>query len=163
MIKVHKSARIRRRWYDGVTLKRAAAMYSLNALIVVKAAMFSVRGGRQLKRPGRSIVGTVFVAITTSLPELVCPRRAPHRAPDLAIGNILGNTFNILPTLTTSHTKGPLLSDISTSHAVTGLMAILMTAVALISITYRHEKEDKVRWDSLSMLAIGKCSCIWSI
>lgn len=156
----------RARRYDGVTLKRAVAMYSLNALIVVAVATaLPFVAGSIAKETGlgSSFVGTVLVAITTSLPELVVSIAALRiGAPDLATGNILGsNMFNILilGIDDLAYLKGPLLSDISRTHALTGLMAILMTAIALISMTYRHEKKAwSLGWDSLSMLAIGSLS-----
>lgn len=154
------------RQYEGVTLKRAVAMYSLNALIVVAVATalpFVAGGIAEATGLGSSFVGTVFVAITTSLPELVVSIAALRiGAPDLATGNILGsNMFNILilGIDDLAYVKGPLLSHIALSHAVTGLMAILMTAIVLISITSRPEKKTtRFGWDSLSMLAIGVLS-----
>lgn len=154
------------RRYDGVTLKRAVAMYSLNALIVVAVATalpFVAGGIAEATGLGSSFVGTVFVAITTSLPELVVSIAALRiGAPDLATGNILGsNMFNILVLGIDdlAYVKGPLLSHIAVSHAVTGLMAILMTAIVLIGITSRPEKKStRFGWDSLSMLAVGVLS-----
>lgn len=154
------------RQYDGVTLKRAVAMYSLNALIVVGVATalpFVAGGIAEATGLGSNFVGTVFVAITTSLPELVVSIAALRiGAPDLATGNILGsNMFNILVLGIDdlAYVKGPLLSHIAVSHAVTGLMAILMTAIVLIAITSRPEKKStRFGWDSLSMLTVGVLS-----
>lgn len=154
------------RQYDGVTLKRAVTIYSLNALIVVGVATplpFVAGAIAEATGLGSSFVGTVFVAITTSLPELVVSIAALRiGAPDLATGNILGsNMFNILilGIDDLAYTKGPLLSNISKSHAVTGIMAILMTAIVLISITSRPEKKNtRFGWDSIAMLAIGALS-----
>lgn len=152
--------------YEGVSMKKAVSMYSLNALIVVVVATaLPFIAGRIAETTGLggSFVGTVFVAITTSLPELVVSFAALRiGAPDLATGNILGsNMFNILilGIDDIAYINGPLLSDISSAHSVTGLMAILMTAIVLISITYRPHKKTilsgRFGWDSLAMLAIG--------
>jgi cation:H+ antiporter len=53
--------------------------------------------------------------------------------------------------------KGPLFSNISAAHASTAVMAILMTAVALVGLTYRRERKAFFRfgWDSMAMLAMG--------
>lgn len=152
--------------YEGVSMKKAVFMYSLNALVVVVVATtLPFIAGRIAETTGLggSFVGTIFVAITTSLPELVVSFAALRiGAPDLATGNILGsNMFNImlLGLDDLLYLDGPLLSDISGSHSVTGLMAILMTAIVLISITYRPHKKTmfsgRFGWDSLAMLAIG--------
>lgn len=154
------------RQYEDVTMKKAVTMYSLNALVVVVVATalpFVAGGIAEATGLAGSFVGTAFVAVTTSLPELVVSIAALRiGAPDLAIGNILGsNMFNIgiLGIDDILYTKGPLLSDISKSHAVTGIMAILMTAIVLISITYRHEKKAfRFGWDSMAMTATGVIS-----
>ncbi len=150
--------------YDHITLKRAASMYAANALAVVAVAMaipFIASGIARDTGLGNNFMGTLFVAATTTLPELVVSTSAMRMgAQDIAIGNLLGsNMFNIglLALDDVFYTKGPLLSHVSGSHAVTAVMAILMTAIALIGITYRHEKKAFLRfgWDSLAMLGLG--------
>lgn len=149
--------------YDNISVMRAALMYSINALIIIVAAAWLpliADEAARLTGLGKSFMGTFFVAMTTTLPEFVVSFAAIRiGAPDLAIGNLLGsNMFNIaiLGVDDLLYTKGPLLSSISNSHAITGIMAILMTAIVLISITYRHEKKAiRFGWDSLAMLAFG--------
>ena len=50
--------------------------------------------------------------------------------------------------------KGPLLSDAAPAHAVTGLIAALMSGIAIVSLTFRLEKKVVLRlgWDSLAMI-----------
>lgn len=152
--------------YEGITFKKAAFMYTLNAVVVVAVATalpFIAGNLAEATGLGGSFVGTVFVAVTTSLPEVVVSVAAMRiGAPDLATGNILGsNMFNILilGIDDVAYIDGPLLSHIAPAHAVTGVMAVLMTAIVLISITYRPPKKTifsgRMGWDSLAMLAIG--------
>lgn len=150
--------------YDRITLKKAALMYAANALVIIAAASaipFIAEGIAEATGLGNNFMGTLFVAATTSLPEFVVGVAAMRMgAPDLAIGNLLGsNMFNIVLLALDDilFTRGPILSYVSGSHAVTAIMAILMTAIALIGITYRHEKKGFLRfgWDSFSMLALG--------
>lgn len=150
--------------YAKVSLKRAASLYTLNAVIIVAAASLlpfiadkiSARTGL-----GDSFVGTFFVAMVTTLPELtVSVSSIQRKAYDLAIGNLLGsNMFNLMLLAIDDilFKGGPLLSHISQSHAVTALMAVLMTAIALIGITYRPEAKAVYRfgWDSFAMIAVG--------
>lgn len=149
--------------YGHISGMRAVLMYSINAaIIIVVAALLPFIAGRAAEATGlgMSFVGTLFVALATTLPELVVSFAAIRLgAHDLAIGNLLGsNMFNItlLGLNDILYTGGPLLSTVSKSHAVTALLAILMTAIALVSITYRPEKKaTRFGWDSLAMLAIG--------
>jgi cation:H+ antiporter len=85
-----------------------------------------------------SFVGNMFLAITTSLPELVVVAAAVRLgAVDLAVANILGaNMLNML-TVTWADvalTDGPILSLVSNSHAVTAGAAIGMSLVVIIAV-----------------------------
>ncbi|MDO8427016.1 MAG: sodium:calcium antiporter [Deltaproteobacteria bacterium] len=155
---------VERALYPHITARRAVFMYSLNALIVVGAASllpFLAAGISEATGIGKSFMGTVFVALTTSLPEIAVSVSAIRIGSyDLAIGNLLGsNMFNValLAVDDIFFLKGPLLSNISEAHAITGLMAILMTSVALLGIIYRPEKKAFLRfgWDSLAIIALG--------
>ncbi len=150
--------------YDGITLKKAIVMFAANALVIIVVASalpFIADRISAATGLGNNFIGTLFVAAATTLPELVVSVSAMRMgAPDLAIGNLLGsNMFNIglLAIDDILFTRGPILSHVSASHAVTALMAMLMTAIALIGITFKHEKKAFLRfgWDSLAMLALG--------
>jgi cation:H+ antiporter len=107
---------------------------------------------------GKTFVGTTFVALCTSLPELVASITALRmKAFDLVVGNVFGsNAFNMilfLP-LDAAH-PGVFFADISPSHAVTSLAVILATAVAALGQLYNVEKRQRlVEPDSLLMLLI---------
>lgn len=150
--------------YQETTLRKAAVLYAVNAVIVVAVAVaLPFIAGRLAVTTGlgTTFMGTVFVAMTTSLPEVVVSVSAVRMgAPDLAIGNLFGsNMFNIVILAIDDifYLKGPLFSNISAAHASTAMMAILMTAVALVALTYRHERKAFLRfgWDSLTMIAMG--------
>ncbi len=152
--------------YPETTLRKAAVLYAVNAVIVVVVAVaiaLPFIAGRLAVTTGlgTTFMGTVFVAMTTSLPEVVVSVSAVRMgAPDLAIGNLLGsNMFNIvIPAIDDIfYLKGPLFSNIEAAHATTAMMAILMTAVALVALTYRRDKKAFLRfgWDSIAMIAMG--------
>ncbi len=149
--------------YTHISGKRAALMYSINALVIIVAASALPFIAGSLSRQtglGEDFMGTVFVAFTTTLPEMVVSFSAVRiGAADLAIGNLLGsNMFNIglLAVNDILYLEGPLLLQVSTAHAVTGIMAILMTAIVLVSITYRPEtKATRFGWDSISMIVLA--------
>lgn len=149
--------------YTHISGQRAAAMYTVNALVIIAAASFLPFVAGDIAKEtglGEDFVGTVFVAVTTTLPEMAVSFSAMRiGAADLAIGNLLGsNMFNIglLAMDDIIYLQGPLLLKVSTAHAVTGIMAILMTAIVLVSITYRPEsKATRFGWDSISMIALA--------
>lgn len=96
---------------------------------------------------GKSFVGTTLVAFSTSLPELVASLAALRMgAHDLAIGNIFGsNAFNMLLFLPLDLVHpGPLLAVVSSSHAITGVAAIIATLVVMLGQLYQVEKRRRL-------------------
>jgi cation:H+ antiporter len=147
--------------YQEVTAKDAALKYLFNALVIIAAATWLPFLGDRLASAtglGKTFFGTVFVALTASLPELVVSLAALRiGAADMAIANLFGsNIFNIfiLAVDDIFYAKGPLLKDVSPTHAVTGFMAVIMTGIAIVSLTYRTEKKVVLRlsWDALALI-----------
>jgi len=94
---------------------------------------------------GGTIVGTIFVALATSLPEVSTTLAAVRmRAFDLAVGNILGsNAFNIVTLVAVDlFLPTPLLAadNLSATHALTAAAVIVVTAAATMGLLYRAEK-----------------------
>ncbi len=94
-------------------------------------------------------VGSLFLAITTSMPELVVTITAVRmRAIDLAVANILGaNMLDILAISLSDlfYTRGPLLFQpralVSDAHIITALVAIAMTLVVILGIRFPRERK----------------------
>jgi cation:H+ antiporter len=92
---------------------------------------------------GGSFVGTVLVALSTSLPEFVTSMAAVRSgAFDLAVGNIFGsNSFNMLILLPVDYFyDGSLLGSAALVHVTTAGCVILVTSIAMAGILYRAEK-----------------------
>ena len=116
-------------------------------MVVIIAAIFLPKIGEGIAETtglGQTFVGNIFIALSTSLPEVVVSISAVKMgAIDLAVGNLFGsNIFNILILAIDDifFVKGPILSFVNTSHIISALSAILMTAIAIIGLTYRSEK-----------------------
>lgn len=92
---------------------------------------------------GLTFFGTVFVAIVTSLPEMVTTIESIRLgARDMAVGNIFGsNAFNmIVPVVGDMASAQPILGLASETNAVTAAAVILVTSVATLGLLYRAEK-----------------------
>ncbi|HUT04503.1 MAG TPA: hypothetical protein VM163_11515 [bacterium] len=89
---------------------------------------------------GQSIVGTLFLAVATSLPELtVCYAAVKIGSVDMAIGNVFGsNIFNIATFFLADlfFTKGPILAYVSEVHVLTGLLVVVMSVLFITASTY---------------------------
>ncbi len=146
--------------YKDVTTKTAITNYSINAIVVVIAAMFLPKIGEGLAKItglGQTFVGNIFIALSTSLPEVVVSLSAVRiDAVDLAIGNLFGsNIFNIfiLALDDMFFLEGPILSHVNPNHIISALSAIAMTTIAVIGLTYRAEKKKLfLAWESIGIL-----------
>jgi cation:H+ antiporter len=147
--------------YKDISMKTAAVRYALNAVVIIGVATWLPFLGNAIADAtglGKSFIGSILIAMTTSLPELVVSIAALRiGAADMAIANLFGsNMFNIfiLAVDDIAFIKGPLLSHVSSNHAVTGFMAVVMTGITIVSLTYRLERKTVLRlgWDALALL-----------
>ncbi|WP_186767418.1 sodium:calcium antiporter [Blastopirellula retiformator] len=130
-----------------MSLTRAIATYLIATIVIFVAARYlSIVADRvaTVTGLGGSFVGSTFLALTTSLPEMVTTVVAVRMgASDMAIGNILGsNAFNIAIVLPVDafYTRGAILADASGVHAVTAGAVIFVTCVATMGILYRADR-----------------------
>lgn len=148
--------------YGSMPLRKAYRNYVINAAFVIAAAVYLPHVGDRIAEAtglGGTFVGTTFIALTTTLPELVVSISALRiGAADLIFGNLFGsNLFNlaILAVNDILYLKGPLLSHVSQIHGITANAAMAMTAAAVIGLTYRaSRKRFLFAWDSLAIVAI---------
>ncbi len=109
-------------------------------------------------RLGESFTGTIFLAIATSMPEIVVTISAFRLgAADMALGNIFGsNIFNIaiIPILDI-FSRGIIFLSASSTNIIILVIAIILTVITIIGLTYRSEKSFlRLGWDSITMLII---------
>lgn len=139
-----------------ITLKQIIGKYVLFALIIVGAALTLPYFANKIAEDtglGKSFVGTFFLAVSTSLPEIAVSIAAVRMGSiDLAVGNLLGsNLFNILILAIDDffYTKGFILKDASPNNIISVFSAILMTAVAIIGLSFRTKgKRYFLAWDA---------------
>lgn len=140
--------------------RQIGVRYGLFAAVVVVAAVLLPSTAEAVVRMTglqESFVGTVFLALSTSLPELAVNLKAVRMgAIDLAVGNILGsNLFNILILAfdDLAYTQGLLLADASASHVFTVVTVIAMSAVAITGLTqHQPRKRFVLAWDAVLIL-----------
>ncbi|RVT50098.1 sodium:calcium antiporter [Rubrivivax albus] len=107
----------------------------------------------------RSFVGTVFMAVATTLPEMAVTLGALRLgALDLAIGNLLGsNLFNvtILAVDDLFHPGGPLLAAVAPVHVGTAVTAMTMAGGVLVGLVMRPQGRvlRVLSWVSVGLLA----------
>jgi cation:H+ antiporter len=106
-----------------------------------------------------SFVGTVFMALVTTLPEMAVTVAAVRLgALDMAISNLLGsNLFNVLILAVDDafYTPGPLLRDADPVHAGTAATALVMTGLVIVGLVMRPRTLvlRLVSWVSVGLVA----------
>ena len=106
-------------------------------------------------------MGTLFLAFSTSLPELATSFAAIRlNAPELAISNVLGsNLFNMGVVLfidDVAYTDGVFWGSISHIHSLTGALAIAMTLIVIAALAVRPRRRPRRYWtyESVGLVAL---------
>lgn len=143
-------------------LRQQWRRFGLAALVVLAAGSWLPAIADQLAQAmgwSRSFVGTLFMALVTTLPEIAVTLSALRlRALDMAIGNLLGsNLFNvtILAIDDIFYTRGPLLTDAAPVHAGTAVTAVVMSGLVMIGLVMRPQGRVLrfASWVSVGLLA----------
>ena len=111
----------------------------------IRLAPYGERIGRALKI-GQGWIGLIFLATLTSIPEMTTTvTGAGIGAPNIAIGNAFGsNLFNIaiigvVDILLLRRRPGSFLAQVRSYHTISGGMAILLTALAMLGVLWKPE------------------------
>lgn len=144
-------------------LRSAVIRFALAAGVVAGAGIWLPFVASSLAHTmgwNKSFVGSLFVALATSLPELAVTISALRMgALDMAIANLLGsNLFNvaIIAVDDIFYRPGPLLAVVSPVHAITTGSAITMTGLAMVGLFFKPGARvlRSISWISLGLMAI---------
>lgn len=151
------------------SLGKMWGMLVLSSALVLISSMFLTEAAEsiaELTGWGQTFVGSLMLAVVTSLPEAVVTIAALRMgATEMAVGNIFGsNMFNItiLAVCGVFHSGGLFLDAAAPEHMLTGLMSVVITGVALWGI---HQKNKfaflGLGVDSWMMLSIFLFGNYW--
>jgi cation:H+ antiporter len=142
--------------------RREWRRFGTAAAVVVAAGIWlpeAADGLAQSLGLSRSFVGTIFMAVVTTLPEMAVTVSALRLgALDMAIGNLLGsNLFNlvILAVDDLFYVRGPLLADVDPAHAATAVTALVMTGLVIVGLVMRPQGRvlRVTSWISIGLVA----------
>lgn len=143
------------------SLKTGFIGFALAAGILVIVTPLMVKCSAEIAEVtglGTSFVGATFVALITSLPELVTSIAALKiNAPEMAIGNLFGsNMFNMFGIAITDlfYMKGRFIGAIDDSFLVVGMLGVLLTSFALIGNIAKFKRIKIIEADSIIMAVI---------
>ena len=109
---------------------------------------------------GASFVGSLFLAVSTSMPELALTTAAVRiGAVDLAVADVVGaNMINIAKIFIIDifYTDGSILAAVSKSQITTALVAIGMSLVVLIALRFRQRRKTffVISWYGVVLIAL---------
>jgi len=149
--------------YNGISTRTVYLRFALAAAAVIAAGVWlSFIGDGIAETTGwdATFVGSLFLAITTSMPELVVSVAALRLgAVDMAIADILGsNMFNIaiIAPVDLFYTQGAILSSISRSHLITVAVVAVMSLLIITGLRFRQKRKTFifVSWYALALIGL---------
>jgi len=149
--------------YEAISARTVYLRFTLAAMAVIAAGIWlSFIGDEIAQVTGweRSFVGSLFLAISSSAPELVVSIAALRLgAVDMAIADILGsNMFNIaiVAPVDIAYRQGPVLSLASNSHLVTAATVVAMSLVVIAGVRFRAKRKTfaVVSWYAVGLIAL---------
>ncbi|HSL42424.1 MAG TPA: hypothetical protein VK897_03260 [Anaerolineales bacterium] len=158
--------------YAAISARRAFLVFLLCSIAVIAFGTWLASIGDRLAATtglSRSFVGNLFLALTTSLPEIAASLAAIRLgAIDLAIGNVLGsNLFNITLFFVYDLADGThnYWASLNSANAFAAVMTMMMTGVIIISLMYRASPKTPTRisWDGLAIagMYIGSMAMLY--
>lgn len=141
--------------YGQTPARRIYFWFALAAAAVIAAGIWLSFIGDEIGRTtgwSASFVGSLFLAVTTSAPELVVAISALRLgAIDMAVADVLGaNMLDIAIILPAdlAYSGGFLLSSVSTSHLITAAVVVIMNLLIIVAVTLRrkHKTFGIISW-----------------
>ncbi len=156
--KVHEEAE---QW----SLRRLGVLIALAAAGILVAGVTLAQTGAAIAEQsglGLSFFGAVFLAITTSLPEVsITIALARRRQYEMAISGIFGtNIFNvtIIVLVDALHPGGPVLPEVGRPASVGALLGIVLTSIFLVGLIERRDRVFlRMGYDSIAVMLAYAC------
>jgi cation:H+ antiporter len=149
--------------YEDISARRVYVYFGLAAVVIIGAAIWLAFIGDEIAREmdwGHTFVGTILVAITTSLPELTVSVAALKiGSVNMAVGNMLGSNLcnmGIVGVVDLFYWEAPVLSTVSQTHALTGLFVVLMSGVVIAGLLAKTRRRipSRVSWYAVALIAL---------
>ena len=148
--------------YEEASIKKVFLKFALAAIAVIGAGIWLSMVGDEIAATtgwGASFVGSLFLAITTSMPELAVAVAAFRLgALDMAVADILGaNIIDIAVIFWVDlfYTQGSILAVASGAHIITAILAVTMSLLIILGIRFRQRRKTFVIFSWYTPVLIG--------
>lgn len=136
--------------------------FALAAAAVIGAGIWLAFVGDEIAEVtgwGTSFIGTMLLAISTSMPELViCTAALRLGAIDMAVADVLGaNMINIAKIFVVDifYTQGSFLTAVSEDNIRTAIVAVVMSLIVIIGLFFRQKRKTFVIFSWYTPLLVG--------
>jgi cation:H+ antiporter len=143
--------------------------FSISAAFIIGSGIWLATIGDEIALVtgwGQSFVGSLFLAFTTTLPEITVSFTAMRiGAIDLSVANMIGsNLFNLTIISITDliYVKGPILSGVSESHLITAAAVIIMTLLFIAGLRFQAKRFFRLSWWNCAMILLFVASAYFS-
>lgn len=143
------------------SLKRILIYFCISAVFIIGSGIWLATIGDEIALEtgwGQSFVGSLFLAFTTTLPEITVSFTALRiGAIDMAVANMIGsNLFNltIIPVVDLIYTRGPLLAHVSESQLVTSAAVILMSLLFITGLRFKPGRFYRLNWFNVGLVVL---------
>jgi len=145
-----------------LNIRQVVVRFIVLAVVVAGAGYTVAKSGIAIANQtglSETMIGMLFTAIATSLPELIVSLAAVRqKALTLSVGNIIGgNTFDVLfvAFADIAYNKGSILHAVSGDQIYVVALTIMMTSILVLGLLHR-EKEGigKIGWESLMIIIV---------
>ena len=133
--------------YEEISRRATYIKFALAAVAIIGAGIWLSFIGDEIAQVtgwSATFAGSLFLAITTSLPEIVVAVAAVRLgAIDMAVAGLLGsNIFNmtIIAPVDLAYSRGSILSVVSSEHIITALVVIAMGALVIAGLRLRTRR-----------------------
>ena len=140
------------RQYEESRIRTVWFKFALAAAAVIGAGIWLAFVGNEIAQTtgwDTSFVGSLFLAIATSMPELVVTVAALRLgAIDMAVADILGANMLDIVVITWAdlfYSRGPILfqprSLVSDAHLITAAVAVVMSLLVIVGLRFRQKRK----------------------
>jgi cation:H+ antiporter len=135
--------------------------FGISALFIIGAGIWLAIIGSEIAAVTgwqQSFVGSLFLAFTTTLPEITVSFTAIRiGATDMAVANMVGsNLFNlaIIPVTDIIYSRGPVLADVSINQLVLVGTVAIMTLLLIYGLRARPARHFRLSWLNLGLIVL---------
>jgi cation:H+ antiporter len=143
------------------SLKKILTYFCISAVFIIGSGIWLATIGDEIALDtgwGQSFVGNLFLAFTTTLPEITVSFTALRiGAIDMAVANMIGsNLFNltIIPVTDLIYTRGPVLAHVSESQLVTSAAVILMSLLFIAGMRFKPVRFYRLSWFNIGLIVL---------